>query len=224
MNNYKVESKSIKDSLCELIRNAIITGDLKPEERIIEKDLAEKFNTSRTPLREAIQILESEKLVTRLNNRGVYISSISEREFNEIYEVRLILEKRITEQVTLLHKEDQLYELNKIVAEFNSSLMNKQLNNMNMVQLGDMFHIALFKIYNNNETIRIYEQLQNRIKRYAYIALNIDSDRSKKSAQEHINIYNSIKERNPYQAKSRMENHILEAQKTTLLRLKTILS
>lgn len=219
----KVQSKSIKDSLCELIRDAIIRGDLKPGERIVEQDLSEKFNTSRTPLREAMQILETEKLVTRVSNRGVFISSISEREINEIYDIRLLLEQRVIEQVALNYKPEQLFELEKIVKELKLVLENKPTSTLNIVQLGDMFHMELFKIYNNREIIRIYEQLQNRIKRYAYIALNIDAERHQKSAREHIAIFDSIMARDSGEAKRRMEEHIILAQKITMAKLKSML-
>ncbi len=69
----------LRDVVFQTLRKAILTGELKPGERLMEIHLASKLGVSRTPIREAIHKLELEGLVTILPRRGAMVSEISER-------------------------------------------------------------------------------------------------------------------------------------------------
>src|SRR5690606_6204239 len=74
------------------VKSAIITGRLKPGERLVEHQLASKLNVSRTPLREALRLLEQELLVERLPRGGVRVTPISLEEMMNLNEARCVLE------------------------------------------------------------------------------------------------------------------------------------
>src|SRR5690625_4578075 len=84
--------KTIKDLVFEQIKSAIITGQLKPGQRLVEHRLASMLNVSRTPLREALRLLEQELLVERLPQGGVQVTLISIDEMERLNDVRCILE------------------------------------------------------------------------------------------------------------------------------------
>ena len=84
MNNFL----PLRDVVFNTLRQAILTGDLKPGERLMEIHLANKLGVSRTPIREAIRKLELEGLVTMIPRRGAEVAQITEKSMNDVVEVR----------------------------------------------------------------------------------------------------------------------------------------
>ena len=99
-------SMSLRDSVLISLRQSILTGEMKPGERLMEIPLSKKMDVSRTPIREAIRILELEGLVTMTPRKGVVVAQISEESLRDVLEVRRSLDKlaitlaceRITEE------------------------------------------------------------------------------------------------------------------------------
>jgi DNA-binding GntR family transcriptional regulator len=82
----------LRMQVVQLLRDAIVVGDFKPGERLIEAPLCERFGVSRTVVREAIRQLESEGLVTLVANRGPVVTALSQADAIALYEVRAALE------------------------------------------------------------------------------------------------------------------------------------
>ncbi len=82
----------LRDVVFQTLRKAILTGELKPGERLMEIHLAEKIGVSRTPIREAIHKLELEGLVTMIPRRGAQVAEISETGLKDVLEVRRALD------------------------------------------------------------------------------------------------------------------------------------
>lgn len=87
-----VVAAPLRKQVIELLRNAIISFEYKPGERLVERDLCERFEVSRTVIREALRHLEAEGLVELVANRGPIVSSPSPEEASDLYEVREALE------------------------------------------------------------------------------------------------------------------------------------
>jgi len=86
------EVKQLRDIIFEHLRQEILDGNLKPEERLIERDIAAKLNVSRTPIREALRKLESEGFVEHVPRKGVVVHGFNITEIEEIYDIRKELE------------------------------------------------------------------------------------------------------------------------------------
>ena len=78
----------LREVVCETLREAIISGVLRPGERLMEIQLAEELGVSRTPVREAIRKLELEGFVIMIPRRGTYVADLSIKDINEVFEVR----------------------------------------------------------------------------------------------------------------------------------------
>ena len=95
MVNLKVnydEYIPLRDIVFKTLREAIITGDLKPGERLMEIKLANELGVSRTPVREAIRKLELEGLVIMTARKGAEVAPINEKDLREVLEIRKVLE------------------------------------------------------------------------------------------------------------------------------------
>jgi len=92
MKKYIEKHLTLREKILETIRDAIISGTLKPGEKVAEPDLAERFGISRTPIREAFRQLESEGYLTVIPRKGAVVVSFSERDVEEFYAIKSILE------------------------------------------------------------------------------------------------------------------------------------
>lgn len=92
------ESAPLRNKIMKSLRRAIETGLLEPGTRLVEKDLCQQLNVSRTSLREALRQLQSEGILTDLNNRGLAVVTVTSEDAENIYRIRGVLEPLIVEQ------------------------------------------------------------------------------------------------------------------------------
>ena len=98
----------MREDICNVIRNDIVHLKLKPGEPLNEIRLAKELQVSRTPIREALRRLASEGLVTVTPNVGARVSEINLRDFRELIEYRIILERGVAHLVAANLTEDDL--------------------------------------------------------------------------------------------------------------------
>lgn len=94
----KQESAPLRNKIIQSLRRAIETGLLQPGARLVEKDLCQQLNVSRTSLREALRQLQAEGILTELNNRGLAVVTVTTQDAENIYRIRGVLEPLIIEQ------------------------------------------------------------------------------------------------------------------------------
>ena len=116
INDFSVDMDEylpLRDVVFNTLRKAILKGELKPGERLMEIALAERLGVSRTPVREAMRKLELEGLVVMIPRRGAQVANITEKDLNDVLEVRIALENLSIENACARMTEEQLAELKK---------------------------------------------------------------------------------------------------------------
>jgi DNA-binding GntR family transcriptional regulator len=108
-------SKTFSDRTVEVLRDTVISGRLRAGERLNEVELASALGISRGPLREAIQRLHSERLLTSVPNRGAFVRVITPEELSHLYEVRIALESHAVRLVAKDGVAGQVDELNRVI-------------------------------------------------------------------------------------------------------------
>ena len=119
----------LRDVVFNTLRQAILKGELKPGERLMEIALAEKLGVSRTPIREAMRKLEQEGLVVMIPRRGAQVANITEKDLNDVLEVRIALENVAIEKDCELAEADVAFHEIIYKASDNKRLI-QVLNNM----------------------------------------------------------------------------------------------
>jgi DNA-binding GntR family transcriptional regulator len=130
----------------ERLRAAIISGELRPNERLIEADLAERMHVSRTPVRESIQRLVGDGLVTR-HRRGWVVHEHSPEEIREIYEVRAGLESWATRLGTERATDEEIARIKSVHAE--AAKLSAAKLRPRLVELNEKFHQAVLETCGN---------------------------------------------------------------------------
>jgi DNA-binding GntR family transcriptional regulator len=137
------KKRLLREQVYNGIKDAIINGELEPGRRLIEEKLAEDMNTSRTPVREAIQKLEKEGLIKRLPRGGFVVRGVTEEEVEEVFGIRGVLEGYAGFLATSRIKEEELKTLNQIIKLEEACLAN--MNTEEFIRLDSEFHDVLYR-------------------------------------------------------------------------------
>lgn len=198
-------SKPISEEVYLELKSKILQNILKPGERLVETDIAQELQVSRTPVREALKLLEQENLVTYYPRRGSVVSEISIEDALELYEVRefieglaarlicmsisrkniMLLEEIVENMEKSIQKEDHenLYKLHARWSETVIELTtNKYLKNQMIVLYENLGRLRKVSLYNWKHTIAAYEETKNTLQ--AIIGGN--EDESEKKARLHV--------------------------------------
>ena len=201
------------------LRDAIATGLFKPGERLIERELCERYGVGRTSIREAIRQLEAEGLVTSVPHRGPEVSTISVNEAVQLYDVRAILEGYAVREFTRRHKPDDLRALKLAVGNFAKAA--KSNNRADLVKTKTEFYRVLTRGCGNMIVEKMLTTMHNRITLLRITSMTTKG-RLKNSVAEIKAIYDAIQSRQPQKAEALCIKHIEEAAKVALRVLATM--
>lgn len=139
----------------EILRDAIIKGHLKDDEMITEKVAKERFGISRTPFREAIQILEANNWVYTVPYTGTYVKPITMEDIDEVFEMRMIVEPAIVKHLQDTHASfEKLYALTQHMEEH-----IEEMSDFEFMSEDREFHAELYRLTNNKRLISTYEEI-----------------------------------------------------------------
>ena len=198
------------------LRDEIIQGKIRPNERLIAADLAERLNTSRTPIREALQLLEAEQLVVAAK-RGYVVREHTKEEIVEIYEVRAALEGMAARLAAQKTGTSAYKEIEAIGAHRDSLIASN--DRKLIVDLNDEFHAAIFSACGNSRLDRINRSNSQHFFNYRISEL-YTKEETKISIKGHALILKAIKNHDGDQADSAAQEHVRDALKVTLLKLR----
>src|SRR5207248_5337784 len=141
-NNLEISGdyRTIQQIVTDKLRNAILNGTFKPNEKLNQAELAEKLNVSRIPTREALRTLEAEGLVTFYPRRGAVVSTMSPEEIEEVYEIRILLEISAAQRAVKRMDESEVRQVRDIQEE-----MARTTELDVWVRLNDDFHQAIYR-------------------------------------------------------------------------------
>lgn len=200
---------SLADSVYEQLRTSIVKGELRPNERLVEQDLAVWLNVSRTPLRESLARLAQEGLV-HSGRRGWVVRDHSAEEVGEIHEVRAALEGMAAFLAAGRASDTEI----AAIAEFHSKGGRKSRAVMDrgyLVEYNDTFHDAVLAA-SGSQRLRRFAQ-RNREYFFAYRISKLYSDReARQSVAGHDAVVKALRARDAEAAEAAMRNHILEAR------------
>lgn len=206
--------KSIKDLAYQKIKEAIIRGDLLPGEQLTEEDLAQSLGISRTPLREAINILMRESWILKDKSR-IRVAPITQSEINNLFLMREYLEGLAIRQATENLTDGFLSELSKVMESMRKA---EEENNTNqIVHHGMEFHQLIIQQGNNPLLTEMLGSVLEKIKRYRHLGVNTISNRPQSAVAEHYKMIEEIKSGDPDRAEKAMRDHIKSSHNSIIL-------
>ena len=197
--------KPLRDVIFDTIREAIIAGELKPGERLMEVQLAEKMGVSRTPVREAIRKLELEGLVDMIPRKGAHVAELSVKDIMDVLEVRASLDGLATSLSAIRITDDEIKELKHIYTQFAHYVEKENLQGS--IKKDVEFHDIIYRSSRNDKLIQISNNLREQVHRFRVIYLKGYSS-PKAIIKEHEDIIEAIAGRNPELAQKYAQEHI----------------
>lgn len=213
LNDYK----PLREVIFNTLRDAIIVGELKPGERLMEVKLAGKMGVSRTPVREAIRKLELEGLVNMIPRKGAHVADLSVKDIMDVLEVRASLDGLATGLSAIRITDDELKELKHVNTQFINSVEKENLQGS--IKKDVEFHDIIYRSSRNEKLIQITANLREQIHRFRVIYLK-DYVSPKELIREHLDIFEAIASGNAEQAQKVAEKHIHNQQETIIKAIK----
>ncbi|GAB3155549.1 GntR family transcriptional regulator [Micromonospora sonneratiae] len=177
--------QSLREEVAQALRAAIVAGQLRPGTIYSAPTLASQFGVSPTPVREAILDLAKEGLVTIAKNKGFRISSLSDRDLDEITEIRELLEiPVVAKQVGKLSAE-QLKQLRSLANTIVAAASRGDI--VTYIEADTAFHLSLLGSAGNARLVDTVADLRNRTRLYGLDAL-VKSGQLVASAEEHVQL------------------------------------
>ena len=154
----------LRDVVFNTLRQAILRGELKPGERLMEIGLANKLGVSRTPIREAIRKLELEGLVVMVPRKGAEVAQITEKNLRDVLEVRKALEELAVELACDRITEEEIEKLRWAAREFKTTL---QYSDVTAIAEADVkFHDIIYNATGNERLVHLLYNLREQMYRY----------------------------------------------------------
>lgn len=199
------------DQTFHQLLDAIIKGEIPPGTRLRENDLAAELGIGRGPLREALQRLESRKLVTKVPHVGAQVVSFNLTELTEIYQLRENLEGLACELAAQEITDSELLELEALL-ERHQAFVNRSSGEAYIHQNPDLdFHYKIIQCSGNNWLVHLLcDELYYRVRMYRYQSAHQKS-RPVRAIREHIQIFDALKSRDGELASLLMRRHIAAA-------------
>ena len=196
----------LRDLVFNTLRQARLKGELKPGERLMEIQLAEKLGVSRTPIREAIRKLELEGLVLMIPRKGAEVAKISHKSLQDVLEVRGALEELATDLACQRITDEELESLRKAEAHF-KQVVSSGGNEMQIAEADEAYHDIIYNASGNKKLVQMINNLREQMYRYR---LEYIKDEAKRGTliSEHEKILEAIRLRDIIRAKALMKEHI----------------
>ena len=147
--------KTLREQVVEILRHKILSGEIKPGERIIEAKVAEELKVSRGPLREALRQIEEEGLVVYEAQKGCVVKTMTYEEMQETYLIQSTLEKLAVQMCGGEISKEQDEEMQKLVLSMEKAANQKNL--YEVIKFDEQFHECIVKTAHSEKLHRIWK-------------------------------------------------------------------
>lgn len=195
----------LRDVVFHTLREAILKGDLKPGERLMEIQLAEKLGVSRTPIREAIRMLEQEGLAVTMPRKGAEVAKMTLKDMEDVLEIREALDELAVKVACTRISEEQLLRLKDTTARFEESTTT---GNVKRIAEEDVaFHDIIYEATGNPKLVNLLNNLREQIYRYRVEYLK-DSSTYPALVREHRVIVEALEAKDEQRVVTAMHEHV----------------
>ena len=201
--------QNLEGQVYKIIKDKIIWHEIKMRERIIDKKLAEKLGVSRSMVRQVLTILVKEELLIIIPRNGFYVREITEKEIEEIYNIRKILEAYVTELAVPKISSRDIAEVEEGFKKAKRDLEKDEVKSF--IEADVKLHKLLIDNCGNEYLKRIINEYNDKYAFYRIVDLS-KIERAKESYFEHYEIFKAVKEKKVQLSIELMAKHIENAK------------
>lgn len=198
------------EQVYEALLDELMCGRFQRSEKLQESGLAEYFQVSRTPLREALSKLQHDGLVVSEPYRGVFVRDYTQEEAEELVELRIELEVFAARLAALRHTPEEIREIRDALIHFEQTI-GKEENILLRTKANADFHMAIARASHNRWLCQVLDRLQVHYSLLRSPALS-DPERVRAIKGEHSSLAEAIADRHPEWAEERIRRHLESAR------------
>ncbi|MBK9121739.1 MAG: GntR family transcriptional regulator [Chloroflexi bacterium] len=205
LNLQQIENKPLREKIVDVLRDMLISGELKPGQPLVESKIASQMGVSRVPVREAIQALSSEGLVEITPYRGAVVRRLTRRDIEELYSLRAVLESFAIQRIVACPSADVVDRLTKCFEDMLSAARANELNRVN--QIDREFHDTLIELADHNLLSLTWSSVSMRVRQVMALRNRQNADLTQ-VAYNHQPIIEAIAAKNEEEAIRLIRIHV----------------
>lgn len=179
---------TLREKIVETVRSAIVNGQIPAGTRVAEPELADRFGISRTPIREAFRQLESEGFIMVIPRKGAVVSSLSEKDISDFYDLKTVLEGYAARCAAETLTDKDITKMEMVNRQMQAAATKKDLRRV--LTLHNEFHDIFLKSCGNEKLHSIVQNLVSQFQRFRLIlAIRGKMDGSIKQHEEIIDAF-----------------------------------
>ncbi len=206
----------LRETVFHTLRDAILKGELRPGERLMEVHLAQQLGVSRTPVREAIRKLEKEGLAVINPRRGAEVAKMTEKDLDDVLQVRTALESLAFTMASDHIDEKGLADLKEAMLEFEKAVQGDDVKLM--VEKDEDFHNVIYTATGNPKLLVLITNIREQMYRYRFEYL-MDRNSYPRLVEEHREIYECLEKHDTIRGENAIQLHISGQRKGVKIRI-----
>ena len=199
------EPSTLHANLVKRIRELVIEGDLEPGAKVPERILCERFNVSRTPLREALKTLASEGWLEILPHKGARVTRLNEEDIDQMFPIMGALEALSGELACANLSEEQFAEIRALHYQMALHYTRREL--APYFHINQLIHEKILAAAANPLLVQMYQTLSGRIRRARYVA-NMSENRWAQAIEEHEEMLSALASRDGQSLADVLRRHL----------------
>lgn len=205
-------AQTLAEKAYQRIKKLIISNSYPAGVPLREQELIKKLRMSKTPIREALRKLEHENLVKIIPQKGAFVNKISPQKLRELFQVRELIEPKVTELATVNISIEKLCDIER---QFLHLKNKKEIDYSEFHKVGRKLHDLILDSVGNKTLIQIIKGLSTEITRACHFAMAKPRS-AQKFLEQHLEIIAALKARNSVKAKQKMLEHILSVKSSII--------
>jgi DNA-binding GntR family transcriptional regulator len=205
----EISNVPLRQKIVQVLREAILSGELKPGDALVETALATQLGVSRAPLREAMRSLSKDGLIETVPYRGTTVKTLSSKDIEEIYSLRGLHESFAVQRILERNRVSDVDTLNQICKNMKKAAKVKDLKMLN--QEDDSFHRQLILLAEHDMLTAIWDQLALRVRQLMSLRNQLNRN-PMEIAMNHPPIVQAIADKNLARATALIQKHVASAK------------
>lgn len=207
-----LDDVSLRGRVEDNLRSAILGGAFGLGERLVESAIAAQFGVSRAPVREALSALEREGLVTKVPNRGHFVLDLAEKDVEEIYSLRLLLEAEALRRAMRRFTDAGLATMQQIVDELGEAVLVQRDSDV-AETLDFSFHDLICSVADHKRLYSAWNSMRLQTRLLIRLSSRTSFDYPDQPKEFHQSVLDAISAGDEVRAEERLRRHILDAER-----------
>jgi len=207
------DNPTIRKKVYNYVREQILSGEVGPNERLIENKIAKEIGTSRTPVREALHSLEMEGLIESIPRVGYVVKTLSDQEAVELWEIRCLIEGLAARWAVEKSHDKLVRELRKNIALAEERVSQGDV--AAFVELDGQFHEIIARLSGGTRLLELSQMLRRHALRYRIRSINTP-DTALRAIEGHKAILMAVEEGDPDRISLAVKSHLDQSKEDTL--------